>query len=78
MTKKSGRHFLQIPGPTNVPQRVLRALSRSTIDHRSDYINHFALIGPPVDEVAQEDYLALRVAIDAVHQLVVELCEQLD
>ena len=34
MTFKSGRHFLQIPGPTNVPQRVLRALSRSTIDHR--------------------------------------------
>ena len=34
MPFKSGRHFLQIPGPTNVPQRVLRALSRSTIDHR--------------------------------------------
>ena len=34
MTYKSGRHFLQIPGPTNVPPRVLRALSRSTIDHR--------------------------------------------
>ena len=34
MTFNSGRHFLQIPGPTNVPQRVLRALSRSTIDHR--------------------------------------------
>jgi alanine-glyoxylate transaminase/serine-glyoxylate transaminase/serine-pyruvate transaminase len=34
MTYKSGRHFLQIPGPTNVPERVLRAISRSTIDHR--------------------------------------------
>ena len=31
----SGRHFLQIPGPTNVPDRVLRAMSRPTIDHRS-------------------------------------------
>jgi alanine-glyoxylate transaminase/serine-glyoxylate transaminase/serine-pyruvate transaminase len=31
---RSGRHFLQIPGPTNVPDRVLRALSRPTIDHR--------------------------------------------
>jgi len=31
---KAGRHFLQIPGPTNVPDRVLRALSRPTIDHR--------------------------------------------
>ena len=30
----SGRHFLQIPGPTNVPERVLQSLSRSTIDHR--------------------------------------------
>jgi alanine-glyoxylate transaminase/serine-glyoxylate transaminase/serine-pyruvate transaminase len=31
---KSGRHFLQIPGPTNVPDRVLRAISAQTIDHR--------------------------------------------
>src|ERR1041384_3924922 len=31
---KSGRPFLQIPGPTNVPDRVLRALSKPTIDHR--------------------------------------------
>ena len=29
-----GRHFLQIPGPTNVPDRVLRAIARPTIDHR--------------------------------------------
>ena len=34
MTYKSGRHFLQIPGPTNVPDRVLRAMDRPTIDHR--------------------------------------------
>jgi len=31
---RSGRHFLQIPGPTNVPDRVLRAMDRPTIDHR--------------------------------------------
>ena len=31
----SGRHFLQIPGPTNVPDRVLRAIDRATIEHRS-------------------------------------------
>ena len=31
---KSGRHFLQIPGPTNVPERILRAMSQPTIDHR--------------------------------------------
>lgn len=30
----SGRHFLQIPGPTNVPERVLRAIDSATIDHR--------------------------------------------
>src|SRR6202008_2293509 len=30
----SGRHFLQIPGPTNVPDRVLRAMDFPTIDHR--------------------------------------------
>jgi len=34
MPYKSGRHFLQIPGPTNVPDRVLRAIDRATIDHR--------------------------------------------
>ncbi|MAS10629.1 aminotransferase class V-fold PLP-dependent enzyme [Salinisphaera sp.] len=34
MSYKSGRHFLQIPGPTNVPDRVLHAMSYPTIDHR--------------------------------------------
>ena len=37
-----GRHFLQIPGPTNVPDRVLRAIDRPTIDHRSQ---DFAQLG---------------------------------
>jgi alanine-glyoxylate transaminase/serine-glyoxylate transaminase/serine-pyruvate transaminase len=32
--RPSGRHFLQIPGPTNVPDRVLRAIDQGTIDHR--------------------------------------------
>jgi alanine-glyoxylate transaminase/serine-glyoxylate transaminase/serine-pyruvate transaminase len=31
---KRGRHFLQIPGPTNVPARILRAIAQPTIDHR--------------------------------------------
>ena len=30
----NGRHFLQIPGPTNVPDRILRAIDHATIDHR--------------------------------------------
>ena len=34
MSLAGGRHFLQIPGPTNVPERVLRAVARPTIDHR--------------------------------------------
>jgi alanine-glyoxylate transaminase/serine-glyoxylate transaminase/serine-pyruvate transaminase len=42
---RSGRHFLQIPGPTNVPDRVLRALSQPTIDHRGP---QFAQLGREV------------------------------
>ena len=34
MTHTAGRHFLQIPGPSNVPDRILRAIDRPTIDHR--------------------------------------------
>ena len=34
MTRRAGRHFLQIPGPTNVPDRVLRAIDFPTVDHR--------------------------------------------
>ncbi|QYJ17139.1 Serine--glyoxylate aminotransferase [Rubrobacter xylanophilus DSM 9941] len=34
MAYRSGRHFLQVPGPTNIPDRVLRALSAPAIDHR--------------------------------------------
>ena len=38
----AGRHFLQIPGPTNVPDRILRAMDYPTIDHRGP---QFAEIG---------------------------------
>src|SRR5881396_2146713 len=34
MSRHAGRHFLQIPGPTNVPDRVLRAIDFPTMDHR--------------------------------------------
>jgi alanine-glyoxylate transaminase / serine-glyoxylate transaminase / serine-pyruvate transaminase len=37
---KAGRHFLQIPGPTNVPDRILRAIDRPTIDHRGKEFAH--------------------------------------
>ena len=33
--RHAGRHFLQIPGPTNVPDRILRAMDMPTMDHRS-------------------------------------------
>ncbi len=42
MTYRSGRHFLQIPGPTNVPDRVLRAMDLPTMDHRGP---EFGLLG---------------------------------
>jgi alanine-glyoxylate transaminase/serine-glyoxylate transaminase/serine-pyruvate transaminase len=41
----SGRHFLQIPGPSPVPDRILRAISLPTIDHRGP---EFALLGKKV------------------------------
>jgi alanine-glyoxylate transaminase/serine-glyoxylate transaminase/serine-pyruvate transaminase len=49
VTPHSGRHFLQIPGPTNVPDRVLRAMSAPTIDHR----------GPEFAELTREVLVAL-------------------
>lgn len=45
-----GRHFLQIPGPTNVPDRVLRAVAKPTIDHR----------GPEFSRMAREVLEGLR------------------
>lgn len=42
MSHRAGRHFLQIPGPTNVPDRVLRAMDRPTIDHRGPDFNRLA------------------------------------
>jgi alanine-glyoxylate transaminase/serine-glyoxylate transaminase/serine-pyruvate transaminase len=44
---QSGRHFLQIPGPTNTPDRVLRAMAAPTIDHRG---SAFAAVGRDVLE----------------------------
>ena len=50
MTTHSGRHFLQIPGPTNVPDRVLRAIDNATIDHR----------GPEFQKLGQEVLAGLK------------------
>src|SRR6202171_2729748 len=43
----TGRHFLQIPGPTNVPDRVLRAIASPVLDHRGP---EFAKLGLEVLE----------------------------
>lgn len=37
----TGRHFLQIPGPTNIPPRILSAIARQPIDHRGPEFKHF-------------------------------------
>jgi alanine-glyoxylate transaminase/serine-glyoxylate transaminase/serine-pyruvate transaminase len=50
MTAINGRHFLQIPGPTNVPDRVLRAIDHATIDHR----------GPDFQKLGQEVLAGLK------------------
>ena len=38
----AGRHFLQIPGPTNVPERILQAIGRAMIDHRGPSFQQLA------------------------------------
>ncbi|MDH3990546.1 MAG: aminotransferase class V-fold PLP-dependent enzyme [Gammaproteobacteria bacterium] len=45
MTYASGRHFLQIPGPSNIPDRILRAIDQPIIDHRGP---EFASMGTEV------------------------------
>jgi len=50
MKYQSGRHFLQIPGPTNVPERVLRAIDRATVDHR----------GPEFQDMSKEVLAGLK------------------
>ena len=53
MQQRSGRHFLQIPGPTNVPDRVLRAMAAPTIDHR----------GPEFQELTREILVNLGAVV---------------
>lgn len=61
MAHRSGRHFLQIPGPTNVPDRVLRAMAAPTIDHR----------GPDFAVLAREVLDGLRTVIKTSGPVVV-------
>ena len=61
MAYQSGRHFLQIPGPTNVPDRVLRAIDRPTIDHR----------GPEFAQLGIEVLAGLRAVFGTTQQVVI-------
>ncbi len=57
----AGRHFLQIPGPTNVPDRVLRAIDRPTIDHR----------GPEFQALAKEVLDGMKRVFNTRHPVVI-------
>ena len=57
----AGRHFLQIPGPTNVPDRVLRAMDLPTMDHR----------GPKFAELGQRVLEGRRAIVKTVGRVVV-------
>jgi alanine-glyoxylate transaminase / serine-glyoxylate transaminase / serine-pyruvate transaminase len=57
----SGRHFLQIPGPTNVPDRILRAIDRPTIDHR----------GPEFGAMGRELLAEIRGVFKTRHPVVI-------
>ncbi|GAC1346099.1 MAG: aminotransferase class V-fold PLP-dependent enzyme [Myxococcales bacterium] len=61
MAFRSGRHFLQIPGPTNVPDRVLRAIDAPVIDHR----------GPRFAELGLEVLNGLRALFKTTSPVVV-------
>ena len=57
----TGRHFLQIPGPTNVPDRVLRAMDQPVIDHR----------GPEFAELGLAIFAGLRDIFQTTGHVVV-------
>jgi alanine-glyoxylate transaminase/serine-glyoxylate transaminase/serine-pyruvate transaminase len=61
MPHRSGRHFLQIPGPTNVPERVLRAIDSVTIDHR----------GPEFGRMGLEILAGLRAVFQTTQPVVI-------
>jgi len=60
MTRR-GRHFLQIPGPTNTPERVLRAMAAPTIDHR----------GPEFAELGREVLAGIKTVFQTESPVVI-------
>jgi len=61
MPLHTGRHFLQIPGPTNVPDRVLRAIDQPTIDHR----------GPEFAQLGKEVLQGMREVFKTSHPVII-------
>ena len=61
MSAINGRHFLQIPGPTNVPDRVLRAIDNATIDHR----------GPTFQKLGQDVLTGLKAVFRTAAPVVI-------
>src|SRR5581483_7062446 len=57
----TGRHFLQIPGPTNVPDRVLRAMAQPVIDHR----------GPEFAVLSKEVLAGIRSVFQTVNPVII-------
>ncbi|MBC7623409.1 MAG: aminotransferase class V-fold PLP-dependent enzyme, partial [Aeromicrobium sp.] len=60
-TYRAGRHFLQIPGPTNVPDRVLRAIDAPTIDHR----------GPVFQKLGKEVLEGIKAVFQTQHPVII-------
>jgi alanine-glyoxylate transaminase/serine-glyoxylate transaminase/serine-pyruvate transaminase len=60
-SRRPGRHFLQIPGPTNVPDRILRAIDSPTIDHR----------GPEFAALAKECLANIKSVFQTQHPVII-------
>jgi alanine-glyoxylate transaminase/serine-glyoxylate transaminase/serine-pyruvate transaminase len=60
-SRRPGRHFLQIPGPTNVPARILRAIEAPTIDHR----------GPEFGELARRVFRDIKTVFQTTEPVVI-------
>ncbi|HUF56737.1 MAG TPA: serine--glyoxylate aminotransferase, partial [Thermohalobaculum sp.] len=58
---RAGRHFLQIPGPTNVPDRVLRAIDSPTMDHR----------GPAFSDLGRRALVGMRSVFKTAGDVVI-------
>ena len=57
----SGKHFLQLPGPSNVPDRILNAMSYPTIDHR----------GPEFAELAIECFNGIKTIFKTKNPVII-------